>query len=214
MSMKGNLFDFELLLLLVLMNGCSVSKFDYKTAYRFSYYNYQKEKPSYHHSPSLIASTEHAIYQLSSKAISEGLNPAIPDASTISNLIPVTENFPSSLSKAEKRAFRKVVRNKFKEIRSEYRKELQSEKETNQNAKKNWTAIAGVAAGVLSAIGILTTVSALFWFWIPGLVFSIIGLKSEKKSWAVFGLVLNIVIVVLTLIAIIIFVSDGFSFGL
>jgi len=205
MPMKGNLVGFELLLVLVLLNGCSVSKIDYKTAYKFSYYNYQKEKPSDDHSPSLIASTRPAPYQLPSKAISEGLNPAIPDASTLSNLKPVAEELPKDFSKAEKRAFRKVVRNKFKEIRSEYRKELQSNKETNQDASKNWAAYTGFVLGILAVLGFI--IPGLILLSIPGLVFSIVGLESEKKTFATIGLALNIFILVLIIIAVIIVAS-------
>jgi len=216
MAMKGNLFGFKLLLLLVLLNGCSASKIDYKTAYKFSYYNYQKEKPSDDHSPSLIASTRPAPIQLPSKAISEGLNPAIPDASTLSNLKPVTEELPKGLSKAEKRAFRKVVRNKFKEIRSEYRKELQSDKKTSQDAKKNWRAYTGFMMGILAWLGLLfiwldinlrVISPVLIFLAFPGLFFSIVGLKSEKKTFAIIGLALSILMFVFGAIIAVIFVA-------
>ncbi len=120
------------------------------------------------------------------------------------------------LSKAESRAFRKVVRNKFKEIRSEYRKELQSDKKTSQDAKKNWLAYTGFMMGILAWLGFLTIwgdINLLFIspgfviLAIPGLIFSIVGLKSEKKTFAIIGLALNILMGVLWAIIAVIFIA-------
>ncbi len=158
----------------------------------------------------MIASTRPAPHQLPSKAISEGLNLAIPDAPTLANLKSVTEKFSKGLSKAEKRAFRKVVRNKFKKIRSEYRKELQSNKETNQDASKNWAAYTGFVLGILAVLGFIIPGTVLL--SIPGLVFSIVGEKSEKKTLATVGLALNMLMVVLLILAVIIVASGGFGY--
>lgn len=103
-------------------------------------------------------------------------------------------NAHAKLTKPERKALRKELKSALKEIREQKRSGLFNAPEATQNPRNNGFAIAGF---VLSILG---------WFvlWpliILGVIFSAIGLKSEKRGLAIAGIVIGIVGLIILLLA-------------
>ena len=76
------------------------------------------------------------------------------------------------------------------------------------NPKRNWSAITGFIAGLVGVLDILLLGTGLFFLLAPaGFVFSILGMKSEKRGMAIAGLVINSTLLFVMLIAVVLVAS-------
>ena len=132
----------------LLISSCSTSKFDYQTAYKFSYRQYQQPQQQ-----------EPVVEQLlvSRKLHSEATPVKLPDQILIQ---PEVKNSTANLfetyqnaSKEEKRAIRKLVKQDYKTLRKEYKKAKKDSpnKEIVFNSKM-YIGLVIFAAGLLIAI--------------------------------------------------------------
>lgn len=139
----------------LLTSSCTTSKFDYHTAYRFSYTNQQESaQPATQQKQKLVM-----VDQLlaSTKPVSSSVQVGLPDKIDIqpnkvantSNLMETYEN----ASKAEKRAIRKQVKEDYKTLRKEYQqtKKEAAAKDVAFN-KKMYIGLVVFGAGLLIAI--------------------------------------------------------------
>lgn len=77
------------------------------------------------------------------------------------------------------------------------RSDLKPAGEPVRDKNKNWAAIAGLASVVIGIAGYAIPL----WPLIPvGVVFSIIGLKSEKRGWALAGVIIGLTAIAAVLI--------------
>ena len=102
-----------------------------------------------------------------------------------------------SLSREEKKVFKKQIKSEVKSSRQESKKE--------KKGKKSWNIFAYSGFG-LSLISMTLGIAfpPLLILLIPSTIFSILGLWSKKKGWAIAGLLIPVVIggVILILLAI------------
>lgn len=122
---------------------------------------------------------------------------------SIADASPIVREIPNSTTKRSneldvkpsnktKREFRKEIKEELKSLVGSVRKSPASVKSAKADTKDGW-AIAGF---VCSLVGLI-----ILWpLCILGVIFSAIGLKSEKRGLAIAGLVLGIIGLVLVLI--------------
>ncbi len=142
---KTNLFKLSILVLLV-ASACSTSKFDYKSAYKFSTYNYNKvEKPQ-------------QVEPIASIAPQISQNVAMPSDLALRqhSLEHTIADFKASYAKAtkaEKKQMRKDIKRQLKEVKRDMK---QAEKEAKQNDvyfnKKMYVGLVVLLAGIVVAI--------------------------------------------------------------
>ncbi len=91
------------------------------------------------------------------------------------------------VSKEERKALKKEIKSEIKSAKQETKKE--------KRGNESWNIFAYLGFG-LSLIGMILGIAfpPLFFLLIPGIIFSGLGLASQKKGWAIAGLLVPIVI--------------------
>ena len=160
---------------------------------------------------------DYHVYNNSSTTLPGTLS-EVNAVAAISNL-PITELHASTnstpqeftgemLSQKSKEVSRAEVNSRKKQARStsihSIKKITQNEPVKVGNPHKNWAAILGI---VCSTLGLF--VPMLF---LPGIIFSAIGLKSEKKKLAMVGLIIGIAAFIVQLILFSIAYAEGTMF--
>lgn len=195
---------FMMTLLAVGILGCSTPK----NYYYFDYVRHSSPTPNHLHNESsdVVEATPFHIDPQELTASAEAapvLNPVTKTHAitkettkeTTSVSKPLIETDGSRLATpATKRELRKELRQTIKAINKHEAAKDIKKTERKKNASKNGFAIAGF---VLS----LTSLFILWPLAIPGVVFSAMGMKSDKRGLATAGLVIGIVALVLVMAA-------------
>lgn len=199
------------ILVLVLFASCA-RKFDFKNAYKFKTIKYTSKKDSAANEIQPLASMGDKKPLSTQPNYLDQIDKRIKQLELVelegseSKKRAIAKDYIKSLSKEDKKAIRKDIRSTIKEVKKNYKKDRKALKDTKQDASKNWLAIAGLITGGLAGIGLLIG-SGLIFLSIPGLIFSIMGLKSEKKTAAIIGLALNALAFLIIILAVIIIAS-------
>ena len=162
----------------LLISSCATSKFDYQTAYKFSYINQQTPTLTADEQMQKLAMVDQLT--VSTKPVKSPVQVGLPDKIVIqsnavasaSNLMETYEN----ASKAEKRVLRKQVKEDYKTLRKEYQKAKKeaAAKDIVFN-KKMYIGLIVFAAGLLvailasgpvGAIGIIVGIGLIAWGFI------------------------------------------------
>lgn len=166
--------------------------------YTASFQNHNRSNSETKQVTNQILDQEIEITYSKEEVDSSSLNNAVPDelftASTSIQPIDIKINQPEvksteliSLSRAEKQSLKKQIKSEVKSSKQESKKE--------KSGKKSWNIFAFSGFGLsLIAMTVGIAFPPLLMLLIPSTIFSVLGLWSKKKGWAIAGLLVPIVI--------------------
>ena len=199
-----------IIVLVLLISSCS-PKFNYSTAYRFKHENISTSPfntaPNQKQLQTTIDLEEIQIPPTNAYYTNDN---SIYITKTEEKITSTTKS--KALTKEEKKEFKRNLKLTLKDVKSIIKSDSTTNPKQylNKDASKNWAAITGFSLAFLASIGFL--IPGLFFLVIPGLIFSIIGIKSEKRGLAIAGTVINslLLLLFLLLILFLIFYFTGF----
>ncbi|MDH3708747.1 MAG: DUF308 domain-containing protein [Cyclobacteriaceae bacterium] len=154
MSLSRNICLF--MVTLALASSCTSSKFDFKTAYKFDHYQYQKA-PKPQAAPEVVASIKPVLtprqYLPSDLSIVERV--------AQQTVVKFQEQYQSA-SKQQRKVMRKEIKQQFKQVRKDLKvaKKEQQQKDVSFN-KKMYIGLVLLLAGIVVAILASGSVGAL-----------------------------------------------------
>jgi hypothetical protein len=108
----------------------------------------------------------------------------------------------NELSKSELKSLKKQTKSI---VNPSIKKMIQGDPAKVGNPRKNWAAVLGI---ICSILGIVVPIIV-----IPGIIFSAIGLKSEKRKLAMAGLIIGIIVFIVQLILFAIAYAEAAAYG-
>lgn len=202
----------NIVVFLILLSACA-PKFNFNTAYKFSTAKLstkteriQNDEVIQSEIP-LLASTKSREILLAHPDFFNKIENRLKELELAENVAEekaIARDIIKGISKEEKRAIKKEITNELKVVRNDYKNDTRAVHGKNDSST-NWAATTGLILGILAILGLI--VPGLIFLSIPGLIFSIVGLKSEKKTMAIIGLALNALAFILLLAVIIVVAS-------
>lgn len=163
---------FTLLVVLILAAGCSSSKFDYQTAYKFSHTQYVKEQGQ---QQQLVFQPLASLKPVMETPSTLPSDKALLDLAATGKTKAVTVEYYNNASKEDKKAIRKQVRQEYKTLRKQVKEAKQVKEDAAQDFVFNKKMMIGaiilgagilvaiLASGPVGAVGIIVGIALMAW---------------------------------------------------
>ena len=174
------------LALVICLMACATPKY----SYYFDYVKYPPKKDKPEREENTLKLDETALVASHSPAVNAVVEPAVQSQRVEAGKTALIEKNSKPVYAKPSKKLKQELKSIIKDIKGKEAAEPAISSKPKQDSKKNGFAIAGFVCSLVS------------WFvlWplaIVGIIFSAIGLKSERKGLAIAGLVLGIVGIVL-----------------